>query len=86
LIDEFVRTRPRFRADRLRELTARELDVLRLMAIGRSNSEIAAGSTSGPRRSRPTSAGSWPSSAPATAPRPWSPPTEPGSRKPTVGC
>jgi DNA-binding NarL/FixJ family response regulator len=42
LIDEFVRTRPRFRADRLRELTARELDVLRLMAIGRSNGEIAA--------------------------------------------
>ena len=42
LIDEFVRTRPHFRADRLRELTARELDVLRLMAIGRSNGEIAA--------------------------------------------
>jgi DNA-binding NarL/FixJ family response regulator len=42
LIDEFVRTRPRFRADRLSELTARELDVLRLMAIGRSNGEIAA--------------------------------------------
>jgi len=42
LIDEFVRTRPRFRADRLRGLTARELDVLRLMAIGRSNGEIAA--------------------------------------------
>jgi DNA-binding CsgD family transcriptional regulator/signal transduction histidine kinase len=37
-----VRTQPRFRADRLRELTARELDVLRLMAIGQSNGEIAA--------------------------------------------
>jgi DNA-binding NarL/FixJ family response regulator len=41
LIDEFVRIRPRPSASRLADLTARELDVLRLIAAGRSNAEIA---------------------------------------------
>src|SRR5262245_29322943 len=40
LIDEFVRIRPRVRTDRVSALTARELDVLRLIAAGRSNAEI----------------------------------------------
>ena len=40
LIDEFVRIRPRVRVDRLRALTPREIDVLRLIAAGRSNAEI----------------------------------------------
>ncbi|MDT3446206.1 response regulator transcription factor [Pseudofrankia sp. BMG5.37] len=42
LIDEFVRLRPRVRPDRLAQLTARETDVLRLLAAGHSNPEIAA--------------------------------------------
>jgi DNA-binding NarL/FixJ family response regulator len=42
LIDEFARIRPRPRDDRLAELTVREIDVLRLVAAGRSNTEIAA--------------------------------------------
>jgi DNA-binding NarL/FixJ family response regulator len=40
LIDEFVRVRPRVRPDRVSSLTAREIDVLRLIASGRSNAEI----------------------------------------------
>ena len=40
LIDEFVRIRPPVRADRVSTLTAREIDVLRLIAAGRSNAEI----------------------------------------------
>jgi DNA-binding NarL/FixJ family response regulator len=42
LIDEFVRIRPRVRIDRLSALTPREVDVLRLIAAGRSNAEIGA--------------------------------------------
>jgi DNA-binding NarL/FixJ family response regulator len=42
LIDEFVRVRPRVHADRVSGLTAREIDVLRLIAAGRSNAEIGA--------------------------------------------
>ncbi|OHV31513.1 MULTISPECIES: response regulator transcription factor [Pseudofrankia] len=42
LIDEFVRVRPRVRPDRLSQLTARETDVLRMLAAGHSNPEIAA--------------------------------------------
>jgi DNA-binding NarL/FixJ family response regulator len=42
LIDEFVRIRPRVHADRMSGLTAREIDVLRLIAAGRSNAEIGA--------------------------------------------
>jgi DNA-binding NarL/FixJ family response regulator len=42
LIDEFVRIRPRVRIDRLGALTPREIDVLRLIAAGRSNAEIGA--------------------------------------------
>ena len=42
LIDEFVRIRPRVHADRVSGLTAREIDVLRLIAAGRSNAEIGA--------------------------------------------
>ena len=42
LIDEFVRVRPRVRPDRVSGLTAREVDVLRLIATGRSNAEIGA--------------------------------------------
>jgi DNA-binding NarL/FixJ family response regulator len=41
LIDEFVRIRPRPAAHKLADLTAREIDVLRLIAAGRSNAEIA---------------------------------------------
>ena len=41
LIDEFVRIRPGPSASRLADLTAREIDVLRLIAAGRSNAEIA---------------------------------------------
>jgi DNA-binding NarL/FixJ family response regulator len=43
LIDEFARVRPPFRPDRLAQLTGREVDVLRLLAAGHSNPEIAAG-------------------------------------------
>jgi DNA-binding NarL/FixJ family response regulator len=42
LIDEFVRVRPRVQPDRVSALTAREIDVLRLIAAGRSNAEIGA--------------------------------------------
>jgi DNA-binding NarL/FixJ family response regulator len=42
LIDEFVRVRPRVHPDRVSALTAREIDVLRLIAAGRSNAEIGA--------------------------------------------
>ncbi|WP_225438848.1 response regulator [Candidatus Frankia nodulisporulans] len=42
LLDEFARVRPRVRPDRLAQLTARELDVLRLLAVGHANAEIAA--------------------------------------------
>jgi DNA-binding NarL/FixJ family response regulator len=42
LIDAFVAVRPRARPERLADLTARELDVLRLVASGLSNTEIAA--------------------------------------------
>ncbi len=41
LIDEFVRIRPRQAVDGIADLTAREVDVLRLIATGRSNAEIA---------------------------------------------
>ncbi|MCK9903648.1 DNA-binding response regulator [Parafrankia colletiae] len=42
LIDEFARVRPRVRPERLTQLTAREVDVLRMLAAGHSNPEIAA--------------------------------------------
>jgi DNA-binding NarL/FixJ family response regulator len=42
LIDEFVRIRPQHTVDGIADRTAREVDVLRLIATGRSNAEIAA--------------------------------------------
>ncbi len=42
LIDEFARVRPRVRPGRLAQLTAREIEVLRMLAVGHSNPEIAA--------------------------------------------
>nr|WP_246646901.1 LuxR C-terminal-related transcriptional regulator [Nonomuraea ceibae] len=64
------------------ELTSRELDVLRPIALGQNNAEIAAALHVTRRRSRHTSAMSWASSVPATAPRRPSWPTNSASSSP----
>ena len=82
LIGEFAQQHrtPRRRFSRLTELTPRETEVLRLLAEGLSNPEIA----DPPRRhrrnrSRHTSAASSENSDCATEHKPSSPPTKPGS-------
>ena len=51
-------------------LTAREIEVLQLLAFGHTNRTSPSASTSRPTRSRPTSSTSSRSSAPPTVPRP----------------
>ncbi len=85
LIDEIAR-RPGGQQEAfpgIDQLTERELDVVKLMARGMSNNEIATdSSTSARRRSRPTWGAFSPSSAPATVCKPSSPPTNPASSYP----
>jgi DNA-binding NarL/FixJ family response regulator len=85
LISEFARTRPRSAAGgagsaaaasaALRTLTPRETEVLRLVAAGLSNAEIAARLVVTEDTVKTHVSGRWASSASATAPRRWSPRT-----------
>jgi len=72
LISEFARLRPALppRPEALNWLTERETEVLRLVAEGLSNSEIAQHCMSRTKRSRLTSAESSPNSAYVTGPKP----------------
>ncbi len=81
LIEQFARSRPANHATApgLDELTARELEVFKLLARGCRTRRSRRSSSSATRPSRPTSRACSPSSACATASRPSCSPTSPAS-------